>query len=1339
MKKKSQIELFIPINEDISGMHRPNNDVNNLDDAECDPRKSFTDDDSLDDNLKKEALGLFDLPAGAPDGAQNFRGRDSYNEEDFEVSDITGFGGKSLVDINEDKHPANIQRRHEFNSANNDENRKKDFFSFLGFKSTGKSMNKELEKLTSVLSKSGYSDVSAKINKSLNIKTADDKDPEEAESNPEYEKARRKTLTIATDIVTWGASHSTGNTEEAEKIKKSVKDEDYDSAIGDDLQTLVVDYIDDAEPDFDGDEVGSVKGIIKELLEGDRTVTSATEAINDIYYWNNLDDETIKLIKLIGKFGSSVRRLKELKKDIEKEKENKSSKEKDERDEELRKNKNRKEMLDTINNSKIIKAWFDDTCGKYIARTSSGHLLEKDDIRDTFTFVDGYPCANWEIEMGDDGDLWRASQKYGNIQFKDKSGEWIDYPTKKVAKDSRIENIKKKSISSRFNDLKKLASTFSPNFEGFISDQELKRNAENYFRRQLNKGATLFESAPINHPVMKAKNKDSKNMRHVNSLWKKYSGRLGSIVSGYYADLDKTIDSVKIDEGTFNIGTTTPLKENTKIHLKNRMSLFSTDEQIILDDGFWFGEVKASLDSAKQDYAGSFNKTDMAYEKRYLSNLSDYIRQWQNLGNSMLMCYYVLHEHSQGGGTIGGTSSSGSESGSKYKGYTRLGRSVGGRKIYTDPENVHRLRGPDGKYYVCGISSYVGGDIGTDWASCLEYGQGETDRHDGGEKGWIAPLDESQVKERLRFYKGSLLMSGISINKYLKGNEVTPRKRKIWRYEWDFTNAEWIDLEDKRIPTKYKKASSLRDSRLLKLGAFSIRDHRLKSMILKTAEDDGLDDIDENEEVVHKKVVNTCRIKLYPNIKSYKNNFMIGNATKSQNDLLGYKSFGKADGDWGSCTHSAWLYFLDDLQNVADGNDDYREPIRKYVNRLKAKRVSGNDVTQAIKAYRLLGGGKSGSAASARQKDFDAIRKEITRKKDSKIFTDDILKKYVFSGYPKRLLQSGTVADKLKAYGTRILKIDRNLGNADTSPPTSEFAGLSDPIKREFKKLFGTDTENGTVNTIGKDWTFLRYKMNGPYILAQLLSEPYRSKIIESIKQEVCNIEPGQDGSCSKLLLDDIRSKNILPTGVSIDEAMNASRARAMRKGQIAEADFARIVEKISGIMMQKRDKFYSAIAKLQDTGFTYMAPSGAVVAQTGNMADMVEENDNAGKIESKKRLLAAKAAKTLEKAILSDDGLRDKIIAWMKLPNPFKATQNLERSLTEHHLGQPDWRAGYFMDTLLSPEFGRHLLKETDAFLGMGGDSVKQIRQEWNDQVRVTRNQRSSRREEARRQIKSR
>ena len=163
MKKKSQIELLVPVNEDIAGQHRPNRDVNNLDDAECDPRKSFTDDDFLNDNLTKEALGLTDIPSGSPDGAQNFRGRDSYGEEDFETSNKTGFGGPSVIDVSEDEHPINIQRRDEFNSANNDENRKKDFFSFLGFKSTGRSMNKELKKLASVLSKSGYSNVSDKI------------------------------------------------------------------------------------------------------------------------------------------------------------------------------------------------------------------------------------------------------------------------------------------------------------------------------------------------------------------------------------------------------------------------------------------------------------------------------------------------------------------------------------------------------------------------------------------------------------------------------------------------------------------------------------------------------------------------------------------------------------------------------------------------------------------------------------------------------------------------------------------------------------------------------------------------------------------------------------------------------------------------------------------------------------------------------------------------------------------------------------------------------------------------------------------------------------------------
>ena len=55
MKKKSQIELFMPINEDIAGQHRTNKDVNNADDPEGTLGKSFTDDDFSEDNLKKEA------------------------------------------------------------------------------------------------------------------------------------------------------------------------------------------------------------------------------------------------------------------------------------------------------------------------------------------------------------------------------------------------------------------------------------------------------------------------------------------------------------------------------------------------------------------------------------------------------------------------------------------------------------------------------------------------------------------------------------------------------------------------------------------------------------------------------------------------------------------------------------------------------------------------------------------------------------------------------------------------------------------------------------------------------------------------------------------------------------------------------------------------------------------------------------------------------------------------------------------------------------------------------------------------------------------------------------
>lgn len=65
--------------------------------------------------LHKKALGLLDIPGASPPGAQGWRGRDSYeiDGEDGEASHRTGFGGPSVIDVEEDKAPSNIDRKKE--------------------------------------------------------------------------------------------------------------------------------------------------------------------------------------------------------------------------------------------------------------------------------------------------------------------------------------------------------------------------------------------------------------------------------------------------------------------------------------------------------------------------------------------------------------------------------------------------------------------------------------------------------------------------------------------------------------------------------------------------------------------------------------------------------------------------------------------------------------------------------------------------------------------------------------------------------------------------------------------------------------------------------------------------------------------------------------------------------------------------------------------------------------------------------------------------------------------------------------------------------------------------
>jgi hypothetical protein len=142
-------------------------DFNYADDGEA-QGKSLTRKAKLA-KMQKKALGLTDVPGGSPPGAQGYRPRSSYEQQDFQTSHTTGFGGPSVIDVDEDKPPANINRRQRKKPINISFKTETDnFFSFLETgrlrrrrKRVGATMNKEqreLTKLAKALRLSGYNE-----------------------------------------------------------------------------------------------------------------------------------------------------------------------------------------------------------------------------------------------------------------------------------------------------------------------------------------------------------------------------------------------------------------------------------------------------------------------------------------------------------------------------------------------------------------------------------------------------------------------------------------------------------------------------------------------------------------------------------------------------------------------------------------------------------------------------------------------------------------------------------------------------------------------------------------------------------------------------------------------------------------------------------------------------------------------------------------------------------------------------------------------------------------------------------------------------------------------------
>ena len=1238
MKKKSQIELFMPINEDISGMHRPNKDVNNLDDSECEPCKSFTDDDSSDDNLRKEALGLFDLPAGAPDGAQNFRVRDSYKKEDFEASEKTGFGAPYLDGEVEHKHPINIQRRDEFNSANNDENRKKDFFSFLGFKTTGRSMNKELEKLASVLSKSGYSNISDNIMKF---------------SSEEHDELKQKAIMQATNLITWAASHSEENSSKAEEIKDLISSEEYDKAIDSRLVDLIIKFINDAEPDFDDDELPAAKNLLAQMISGSRGAEDTANNINKIYYANNLDDETREVISDASAFATSARaliKLKDKKEKSEKKKEDKKKKDKLTKDQRA---KREAEWEAERANSKIVDEWYDSKSKKYIAKNDRGELLERNDSTMQYEFIDGYPAADWKISKDDDFRLWRASKKYKVMQYKDDNGKWKNYPLGKFAKEDKMKKISSRDTLQNASGIIKVAQALS----------NLSPEAIEYFERNSRK-RTRINSADVLNAQMKGT---------VTMLWKGLYEQAVTMYENYHRALDELVKSIRY---TAAPGSALALPNSVRSALKAEFYWWKTSTPKIKGKFADLDRVVSGL----LDGAGVTRQADSYFTLNYSTGQLPRAKQkmlaecakWDKISDTLIECYKAIKE---GGGQGGGQGkakrgNSPVQPVKEYKGHFEEATAT-----------IVRVIDANDHVWVCGHKMLGGG--------C---------------KNW-APLIDAHKKLDLDWGDDKKLYM------FIDGG---------WNLHW--SGSAWVRTVK----------SSHRNKRLLKTGAISIRKARLiklagppkrkgrtpKSGTGKSGKGGG----GGGGSV-------SCGVPIQPNLN--KANYFKGNATNAQTKLKEYKNLGKIDGNWGACSHSAWLLFIQDLENQGLKSDKYKSRIKQYTSALRSNQVTDKVIDDALKAYQKLGGSTPGAAASTITS-FDDLDAQVSGETESKLFTNDLLIKYLLGDYDKPLLTdtSKPVGKLLADYGTKLLRVPKQRKGMKQRP--SIIAGLPPRLKTEFEALFGTTQEGGSVESISWDWRFLKYRAGrGTYILTRILGGKLRAEVIKSLKQEVCGINPGETGACSKEALDDLKSQKKERTNISLSAEISAADKESQDDDAKQEALNQDNMDILTKELFKDADKTNEALLALETEGSKYIATNGAIITQEEDMADMMRENREAGKIESMLPDLITTAAESFKARLYSNASMYGAVGEIVSErynkdthgpdSNRWRITQmaRIEEAIKREHRGLDNWRSGYLFEGILKSAKG-DIKEETDSswFFGVGADTRQEILQSYMQQA---------------------
>ena len=1291
MKKKSQIELFMPINEDIAGQHRTNKDVNNADDSEGIPRKSFTDDDFLDDNLTKEALGLFDIPAGAPDGAQNFRGRGSYKEEDFEASNKTGFGGESVIDIDEDEHPINIQRRDEFNSANNNENRKKDFFSFLGFKSTGRSMNKELEKLASVLNKSGYPEVSNEITK-VGI-------------------AFLAPL-LAVPLKAWAAGAiagsfydwSTNNSDLLERI-----DADQDNSVEEIYEKFKL-YLRNYDLVYGlgewpkGQHADGLKlvGKLQKKFDKGQTITesefekmcdSITEDdinfFDDEVFFVNAHNEILKLKQMAIKADKEREKNPDAEIDHEytmgdkyKEKQDKkrSKKEKEEKEAltKAEQDKRDKAKEEALANAKIVESWYEPKFGKTLGRDEFGRIQEQDiDPPYKFRFIDGYPGAKWEVAFDEENRKWKACPFYKVMMFETSpgSGKFENYPFKGSGSKSASIGVNtkmiKKAISKRDNIIKHASKLKKDELDWFNYGSNPRKS-----REDINSPAVL--RAMADGPAA------------VEALWQRTLPQIRAHETAYNKANTNFWNSVKYDPGIGSGGIVGKfLPSNVRNSLAKSWSWWNVKATTGLTKARMTKAVKDALDEFDVERAGKggFSTFDIKQSNfTFLEAMSEQQKAWQKNDDFYLDAYWAVK-------IMGGSTNRNVVDGRDIPNYPPPGKD--GLPVYPLGPIETKARGGDGTLIATDSAGFK------DENGDSKYGY-EKDFY------WVCT-----VKGAKKCRKWALLGTyqpadvGWGFDKTRNKSILMKKDNNTW-YVWNGNS--WQRLG--------KKASlSNRDKRLIKSGMKkdSIRSRRLK----KVAQDielpkdgvkaDGTNNNNNNNRRRRRRGTGgggTCGVTIQANLN--KSLFHQGRATQAQELLLEYQPIGKADGNWGECSHSGWLLFLDALDDLGAKSPEYKDRIPAYVSGLRRKRVTLDVVRDAIEAWTALGG-RSGAAASVAPASWADVKSQVAKGKQDKLFTDDLLIKYLLGEYDKKDLLHGTpVGELILDYCAKILKPSKRASGL------SIFAKLPPGMKKEFTNLFGLPNikEGETPGILTWDWTFLKYKIRGGYILHNILGQ-HRELVISALKKELCG---GVEKECSKMVIDDLKAQPKPESNIPLMSAISAAGAQAERAARKADASGQANIASIASAMFTMPDVANDSLISLMKPG-TYIATNGALITHDSDMADMVTDNQKAGKIDAVWSDIIIAAGDKLKSKIFADrkllaaiSDILKRVVKDGKVDLSGAVLEDIDRAVAQAHRGKKNWRDGYIFEQIIS---NKSMLKETDSRwwdLGIGVDSRQDI-----------------------------